>query len=127
MSAPSFKEFVLDQLQVVGDIRCRAMFGGHGLYQSGTFFGIIFGGRLFFKTDNQSRIAYESRRTAPFTYESPTGKKLTMSYHEVPADILENSSMLIEWANGAISSAKSAIPRKHAAKKQLRPRSVTES
>ena len=28
----SFRDFVLDQLHALGDIRCRAMFGGYGLY-----------------------------------------------------------------------------------------------
>jgi DNA transformation protein len=45
----SFKDFVLDQLQGVPDLECRSMFGGHGLYQEETFFGIVFKGRLYFK------------------------------------------------------------------------------
>lgn len=47
----SFRDFVLDQLPALGDIRCRAMFGGYGLYLGEDFFGIVYDGRLYFKTD----------------------------------------------------------------------------
>ena len=36
-----FKDFVLDQLTELRGLRCRAMFGGYGLYCTGFFFGII--------------------------------------------------------------------------------------
>ncbi|MGA3265418.1 MAG: TfoX/Sxy family protein [Verrucomicrobiota bacterium] len=51
MPDDSFKEFVLDQLSTLPDVRARAMFGAHGLYQGGHFFAILDEGRLFFKTD----------------------------------------------------------------------------
>jgi TfoX/Sxy family transcriptional regulator of competence genes len=35
MADASFKDFVLDQLQHLDDIECRAMFGGYGLYAEG--------------------------------------------------------------------------------------------
>ena len=40
---PSFRDFVLDQLAELGEVHCRAMFGGHGLYHGETFFAIKFG------------------------------------------------------------------------------------
>ena len=52
MPNDSFKEFVLDQLSQLGQVECRAMFGGHGLYHNEAFFGIISKGRLYFKTGN---------------------------------------------------------------------------
>ena len=50
MADESFKEFVLDQLSALPDVHARAMFGAHGLYSGGRFFGILDEGRLFFKT-----------------------------------------------------------------------------
>jgi DNA transformation protein len=46
----SFREFVLDQLNGLEGVASRPLFGGHGLYQGRTFFGIIFKGNLYFKT-----------------------------------------------------------------------------
>lgn len=100
----SFKEFVLDQLSALPDVRAKAMFGAHGLYQGEHFFGIVDEGRLFFKTDAQSRADYTSRGMGPFIYES-RGKTMTMGYHEVPPDILENPMELVLWARKAIQVA----------------------
>ena len=101
MADESFKEFILDQLGAVPDLRARAMFGAHGLYSGGRFFGILDEGRLFFKTDASSQAHYTARGMGPFTYESK-GKVLTMSYHEVPPDVLENAPELVDWARKAI-------------------------
>jgi TfoX/Sxy family transcriptional regulator of competence genes len=41
MPDDSFKEFVLDQLSALPELHARAMFGAHGLYCGGKFFGIL--------------------------------------------------------------------------------------
>jgi DNA transformation protein len=109
----SFKDFVLDQLSALPDVRTRAMFGAHGLYQGDHFFGILDEGRLFFKTNAQSQEEYLSRGMAAFTYESK-GRTLTMSYHEVPPEVLENRVELVAWARQAIlvAAARSGKTRK---------------
>jgi DNA transformation protein and related proteins len=104
MPDESFKEFVLDQLRALPDVRARAMFGAHGLYQGESFFAILDEGRLFFKTDATSQADYTARGMEPFTYESK-GRQLTMSYHEVPTDVLENAPELVAWAQRAIQIA----------------------
>jgi DNA transformation protein len=104
MPDDSFKEFVLDQLSALPDLRARAMFGAHGLYQGEAFFAILDEGRLFFKTDAQSQADYLARGMGPFTYES-RGKVMTMGYHEVPPDVLENREELAAWARRAIQIA----------------------
>jgi DNA transformation protein len=106
----SFKEFVLDQLRALPDVRAKAMFGAHGIYSGEHFFGILDEGRLFFKTDAQSEKDFKARGMGPFTYES-RGKVMTMSYHEVPPDVLEQPQELTIWARRAIQVA-TAKPKK---------------
>jgi DNA transformation protein len=111
----SFKEFVLDQLSALPELRARAMFGAHGIYSGEHFFGILDEGRLFFKTDAQSEKDYTERGMPPFTYESK-GKVMTMAYHEVPPDVLENPHELTLWARKAIQVAVSSKkPKKSSA------------
>ena len=114
MPDDSFKEFVLDQLSALTDLRAKAMFGAHGLYSSDKFFGILDEGRLFFKTDAQSQADYTSRGMGPFTYEMK-GKTMTMAYHEVPPDVLENPQELTAWAHKAIQIA--SVKKKKTKKK----------
>jgi len=104
MADESFKEFVLDQLGAVPDLRSRAMFGAHGLYAGERFFGILDDGRLFFKTDEPSQAEYTARGMGPFTYEMK-GRVMTMGYHEVPPEVLENAPELVAWAQRAIAVA----------------------
>jgi DNA transformation protein len=110
MPDDSFKEFVLDQLSALPEVRAKAMFGAHGIYSGDKFFGILDSGRLFFKTDNDSQADYIALGMEPFTYEMK-GKVMTMAYHEVPPDILENVPELTNWARQAILLAGNKKPR----------------
>ncbi len=94
----SFKEFVLDQLAAMESVTWRAMFGGFGLYRQGVFFGILHKGRLYFKTNDQTRPAYEEYGMQPFR---PSDKQTLKNYYEVPPDILEDGDELVRWAEQA--------------------------
>lgn len=104
MPKDSFKEFVLDQLRALPDLRAKAMFGAHGIYSGEKFFGILDEGRLFFKTDTATEKDFIARGMPPFTYEIK-GKVMTMTYHEVPPEILEPPHELTVWARKAIALA----------------------
>lgn len=99
MKDDSFKDFVLDQLVPLDDIEARRMFGGYGLYQDETFFGILHKGRLYFKVDESTVAAYRKHRMKPFR---PNANQTLKSYYEVPVEILEDADELREWANTAI-------------------------
>jgi DNA transformation protein len=110
MPDDSFKEYVLDQLSALPDVRARAMFGAHGLYQGAHFFAILDEGRLFFKTDGSNEADYTARGMEPFTYEQ-RGELRTMSYHEVPPEILEQPLELVAWARKAVQAAAAKTTR----------------
>jgi DNA transformation protein len=95
----SFKDFVLDQLNGLPGLTNRAMFGGYGLYQRETFFGIIHKGRLYFKTDRTTAPPYRDRGMKPFM---PTSTQTLKNYYEVPIEVLEDSDDLTTWASRAV-------------------------
>jgi DNA transformation protein and related proteins len=95
----SFKDFVLDQLQELDDVEARRMFGGYGLYQDETFFGIIHKGRLYFKIDESTVDEYHKRKMKPFR---PDAKQTLKSYYQVPVEVIEHNERLCEWAVKAI-------------------------
>jgi len=92
----SFRDFVLEQLG--GGVACRAMFGGHGLYRDGAFFGILFKGRLYLRTSPITRKEFVRRGMKPFR---PSARQTLRSYYEVPADVLEDRESLRRWAERA--------------------------
>jgi DNA transformation protein len=120
MPDDSFQEFVLDQLNALPELRARAMFGAHGLYSEEKFFGILDEGRLFFKTDAASQADYTARGMGPFTYEMK-GKVMTMAYHEVPPEVLENAAELTDWARRALQLAQKKSRRRKATGSKQRP------
>ncbi len=113
MPDDSFKEFVLDQLRALPELRARAMFGGHGLYSGANFFGILTGGQLYFKVDETIRAAYAERGMKPFAY-TKAKKVMTMNYYEVPPEILENAELAVTWANQSIRLAAATAEEKQA-------------
>ena len=80
--------------------RARAMFGGYGLYLGDKFFGLVSAeGRVFFRTDEVSRVEYVARGMPPFQPNNrPVGPKTVARNFQVPDEVLADQEMLVEWA-----------------------------
>jgi len=96
---PSLKDFVLEQLETLGETRAQRMFGGWGLYCDEVFFAIVWGGRVYFKTDAASRPRYEALGSKPFR---PNPDQTLQRYYEVPVDVLDDAGELERWAADAV-------------------------
>jgi DNA transformation protein len=129
----AFKRFVLDQLEELGDVTSRAMFGGIGLYHAGVFFGILARDTLYLKVDDSNLADYKAAGMAAFEpYAEPdprrgsaqaarpgsrhslrrrSGQAGPMRYYAVPLDVLESAPELGVWARKAIAVARSAIKK----------------
>ncbi len=96
-----FHDYVMnDVMDGIPGITSRAMFGGWGVYKDGRIFAIIAEGELYCKVDEETRSAYESRGSRPFTYTRGR-KTYAMSYWLLPEEILENRDDLYEWIEKA--------------------------
>jgi DNA transformation protein len=100
-----FKSFVLDQLEELGGVTSRSMFGGVGLYHRGTFFGIVAQDTLYLKVDASSRGDYVREGMKPFNPYK--GRSATSRYYAVPVGVLESAPELAVWARKAIAAARS--------------------
>ena len=95
-----FKDFILDQLTELNGVTARAMFGGYGLYQRATFFGIIHKGRLYFKVSTTTVHHYMDHGMKPFR---PNSKQTLKSFYGVPIDVIEDAEALTQWATEAVN------------------------
>ncbi|MCJ7451843.1 MAG: TfoX/Sxy family protein [Steroidobacteraceae bacterium] len=111
--------FVIDQLEGIGRVRSKRMFGGVGLYANELFFGLLANNGLFFKVDDTNRADFEARGMGPFRpfRDKP---ELEMGYYEVPADVIDEAEELIAWARKAMRVA-AAAPRKVKPRKRATP------
>jgi DNA transformation protein len=118
----SFVAFVLEQLDPVGDIASKRMFGGVGIYAGDLFFALLDNDVLYFKVDDSNRADFESAGMGPFQPYGPAGE--VMKYYQVPVAVLEDPDELAGWAAKAIAvarakkgRAKKSSPKKRRAKR----------
>ena len=113
-----FRTFVLDQLEDLGGVHARAMFGGVGLYANDLFFGLIDNDTLYLKVDDTNRDDFLAAGMSAF--KPYPDKPETMSYYQVPADVLEDANALVAWARSAclVAKAQRESPRKRRARRQ---------
>ena len=103
----SFLTFVLEQLDAVGPISPKRMFGGVGLYAGDLFFALLAGDVLYLKADESTRGALEAAGALPFQpYPDRPNRGGTMQYYSVPATILEDREELIVWATRSVAVAR---------------------
>jgi len=110
-----FRSFVLDQLEELGDVTPRSMFGGVGLYRNGLFFGIIAGDVLYLRVDDETRGQFAAAGSWPF--KPYADRPSTMQYYAVPVSVLESAPELARWGRQAVAVA-SRAPRTATRKKK---------
>jgi DNA transformation protein len=101
---PQYLAYIHEQLERLGALSSRRMFGAVGLYSGELFFGLIDDDTLFFKTDGSNNAEYLARnmpRFMPF----PERPEAVMAYHQVPADIIEDGELLVSWARKSVAVA----------------------
>lgn len=121
--SPNFLEFVLDQLSGLGAVHARRMFGGIGLYCDELFFGVIDDDIVYFKVDDSNRGDYIARGAQAFR---PIPDAASMSYFQVPSDVLEDVDELRAWARKALAVASATAAAKAFRKKRKRPAKQTK-
>jgi DNA transformation protein len=96
-----FVEYVLDQFSRWGDVTSRRMFGGAGLYREGRMFGLIADDVAYLKVDDSNRNDFVEAGSSPF--KPYPDKSTTMSYFEVPPDVLDDPEKLVKWAERSLA------------------------
>lgn len=98
-----FVVYVTDQLRRWASVSARRLFGGHGIYRGAKIFGIVSRDTLYFRTDAINRPEFEAAGMAPFRVGR--SGRIALSYHEVPAEVIEETELLAKWAESAFAAA----------------------
>jgi DNA transformation protein len=104
--------FILELLGPIGPVSARRMFGGVGLFHSGTMFGLIAREELFLKVGDVNRPQYEAAGETPFSYDTKTGTHTLGSYWRCPPELLDDTETFQAWARQAIEAAMTAARAK---------------
>ena len=120
---PQYLAFVLEQLEGLGTVSTRRMFGAVGLYRDELFFGLVDDDTLFFKTDASNGAEYHARHMPRFMAPA-TPAQADKGYHQVPADIIEDAEELAVWARKAVAVALASQVQKRVKKPRARKRAA---
>ncbi len=107
-----FADYVADLLAPLGQIQVRSMFGGYGVFESGSMFGLIADDTLYLKVDDHNLAEFEAAGCGPFTYQGKRGKPMQMSYNLAPPDAMESWESLAPWAESGLAAARRAAAKK---------------
>ncbi len=98
--ATEVAELLVEKLATLGNVTSRKMFGGYGIFESGSMFGLVTsGGVAHLKVDDSNRAKFEKAGAEQF------GR---MPYFAIPPNVLKNTRSLRAWASASLVIAKSA-------------------
>jgi DNA transformation protein len=130
-NSPGFVTHALDLLALLGPVRARAMFGGHGLYARGVMLGLLDGDELFLRTDGACRPRFVEAGCRRWVYPGRTGRIESASYFRPPDEAHEDAEAMLPWARLALDAAlrgraareaKAGPPARRAAPAKIRPK-----
>lgn len=92
-----FAAELVEELDSLGEMSWKKMFGGAGVFVDGSMFALIDSdAQLHLKVDDSNRARFESAGSA---------KHGRMPYYSVPAAVLEDDDALLEWARESAAVA----------------------
>ena len=95
--AATFSEQMVGEFTPLGEVSSRKMFGGYGIFESGTMFALVNSqGELFLKADDSNRPRFEQIGAKQH------GK---MPYFQPPPEVLADEDSLRDWAQVSIEVA----------------------
>lgn len=88
----------------LGRVRCRRMFGGHGVFHEDRMIGLVVRETLYLKVDAESARHFDALNAPAFSYERQ-GRTMQMSYREAPADLFDDRELAALWGRRAWEAA----------------------
>jgi DNA transformation protein len=98
-----FKNFILDQLQNLGDFETKRMFGGLDLLKQGSAFAKIKHDKFWLKVNDSNRSDFYNLGMKKYTYGKDNSR--TLNFYETPVEIIEDRDKLKDWAKRSIGIA----------------------
>ncbi|MGQ0741709.1 MAG: TfoX/Sxy family protein [Alphaproteobacteria bacterium] len=101
-----YRQYLHELFSGLTPFTIKPVFGFHGLVADGAMFGVVDGeGRIYLRTDERSRRAYENEGCAPLRVR-PRGKDMIeTSYFAIPERLYDEPDELREWARRAMDAA----------------------
>ncbi len=100
-----FVDHVVELMVGLGQVLPKPMFGAWGLFHEGLCFAIVAEDTLYLKGDGVNAARFDAAQMTPFVYESKMGERIVTSYRQAPADALDNTVNMTQWAREGYEAA----------------------
>src|SRR3954453_9282780 len=125
VASDDFAEFLRDQLDPLGRITMRRMFGKTGVFCDGAMLGMVRDDTLYFRVDDDNRAAFkEAQSFPPLNYEKKGGT-IDLSFWRAPERLFDEPDELVSWARLALAAARRGAAKRErtAPGRRSKPRS----
>ena len=109
-----------DLFHEFGPVSLRRFFGGEGIYAGSVMIGMIFDDIIYFKTDAETRKAFDAEGCEPFSFTK--GKELVVTtWLAVPDRLYDAPDEFAVWARAALRVANASQTVRKKARKAVKP------
>ena len=106
VASDSFKEFLHEQLDPLGHVTLRRMFGKTGVFCDGLMLGMVTDDTLYFRVDEHNKAAFqEAAAFPPLNYEKK-GETIDLAFWRAPERLFDEPDEFVTWAREALAAAR---------------------
>ena len=106
VASNGFAEFLRDQLEPLGHVALRRMFGKTGVFCDGVMLGMVTDNTLYFRDDDQNRAKFAEARDAPPLNYRKKGSTIDLAFWRAPERLMDEPDELVDWARAALGAAR---------------------
>lgn len=121
VASDGFAEFVRDQLEPLGRITVRRMFGKSGVFCDGVMLGVVNDDTLYFRVDNGNRELFKEAASAPPLNYAKGGQLIDLSFWRAPDRLLDEPDELLIWARAALAAARRVAVKRPKSRSRHKP------
>ncbi len=106
VASDSFAEFLREQLEPLGRVTVRRMFGKAGVFCDGVMFGMVTDNMLYLRLDDHNRAAFEEALASPLLSYEKKGATIDLAFCRAPERLFDEPDELVAWARLALAAAR---------------------
>ncbi|MDP1750150.1 MAG: TfoX/Sxy family protein [Reyranella sp.] len=114
VASDSFSEFLREQLEPLGRVTMRRMFGKTGVFCDGVMFGMVTDNMLYLRLDDANRAAFEEALASPLLSYEKKGSTIDLAFCRAPERLFDEPDELVTWARLALAAARRVAAKRKA-------------
>ena len=115
VASDDFAEFLREQLEPLGRVSMRRMFGKTGVFCDGVMFGMVTDNTLYVRVDDHNRAIFKEAESFPPLNYAKKGALIDLSFWRVPERLFDEPDEFLTWARAALAAARRVAAKREPA------------